>query len=235
MGTVGRVPAVLALAAVVLTGCAPSAAVSSLPSEQGRGSVVAMTPGPAAGTGTPPAATPSAAPVVPGRTPSSGIAVRRATQSPSDDARIPVRVDYPAIGATLSVVSVGVTGDGAMELPDDSSVGGWYRHGSAPGDPEGTAVIASHSGSPRNPVGALYGLRQAAVGDEVTVTDAAGTARRYRVASTQSLGKGELDLSPYFRRDGAAELVLITCGGEWLPDEQDYTENIVTIATPVED
>ncbi|EBV8529214.1 class F sortase [Salmonella enterica subsp. enterica serovar Typhimurium] len=162
------------------------------------------------------------------------MAVRRATQSPSDDARIPVRVDYPAIGATLSVVSVGVTEDGAMELPDDSSVGGWYRHGSAPGDPEGTAVIASHSGSPRNPVGALYGLRQAAVGDEVTVTDAAGTARRYRVASTQSLGKGELDLSPYFRRDGAAELVLITCGGEWLPDERDYTENIVTIATPVE-
>mgnify|MGYP007116547201 CR=1 FL=1 len=143
MGTVGRVPVVLALAAVVLTGCAPSAAVSSLPSEQGRGSVVAMTPGPAAGTGTPPAATPSAAPVVPGRTPSSGIAVRRATQSPSDDARIPVRVDYPAIGATLSVVSVGVTEDGAMELPDDSSVGGWYRHGSAPGDPEGTAVIAA--------------------------------------------------------------------------------------------
>ena len=95
-------------------------------------------------------------------------------------------------------------------------------------------MIASHSGSPRNPVGALYGLRQAAVGDEVTVTDAAGTARRYRVASTQSLGKGELDLSPYFRRDGAAELVLITCGGEWLPDERDYTENIVTIATPVE-
>ena len=86
-------PVVLALAAVVLTGCAPSAAVSSLPSEQGRGSVVAMTPGPAAGTGTPPAATPSAAPVVPGRTPSSGIVVRRATQSPSDDARIPVRVD----------------------------------------------------------------------------------------------------------------------------------------------
>ena len=51
-----------------------------------------------------------------------------------------MRVDYPAIGATLSVVSVGVTEDGAMELPDDSSVGGWYRHGSAPGDPEGTAV-----------------------------------------------------------------------------------------------
>lgn len=234
MRTAGRVPAVLALAAVLLSGCAPSGAVSSLPSEQGRGSVVAMTPGPAAETGTPPAATPSAAPVAPGRTPSSGIAVRRATQSPSDDARIPVRVDYPAIGATLSVVAVGVTEDGAMELPDDSSVGGWYRHGSAPGDPEGAAVIASHSGSPRNPVGALYGLRQAAVGDEVTVTDAAGTARRYRVTSTQSLGKGELDLSPYFRRDGAAELVLITCGGEWLPDERDYTENIVTIATPVE-
>lgn len=231
MKAAGRVPAAFGLALLLLTGCAPVGGTATpLGAGEGRASVSGSTSG--APTASERTAPPSSAPAAPS---SSGrIPVRKATQAARDETRTPVRLDYPAIGAALDVVPVGVLDDGAMELPEDPAVGGWYRHGSTLGDPEGVTVIASHSGSPRNPLGALYGLRHATVGDEFAVTDAGGAVRRYRVTSSESLGKEALDFSPYFRRDGPPGVILITCGGEWLPDEGRYTENIVTLATPVD-
>lgn len=162
------------------------------------------------------------------------VPVRPAADVPPERAAAPVRLVYPAIGADMEVVPTGVLPDGGMELPDDPDVAGWYRHGPAPGDAAGSAVIASHSGSPRNPVGRLYGLREAAVGDEVTVADAEGVERRHVVTSVTALGKAGLDFAPHFRRDGAPVLTLITCGGEWDEATGHYTDNILVTAAPAE-
>ena len=244
----GGAPALVAAAAALLasSGCGPADGVTvgaGAPGVPGApaapsaaaGPSSATTPDPdpgrsrparvsAEGSSSPAASAPSRRPVP----------VRPAADTPARQAAAPVRLVYPAIGTDMEVAPTGVLPDGGMELPDDPDVAGWYRYGPAPGDAVGSAVIASHSGSPRNPVGRLYGLREAAVGDEVTVVDAEGVERRHVVTEVTALGKAGLDFAPHFRRDGAPVLTLITCGGEWDEATGHYTDNILVTAVPAE-
>ncbi len=61
-------------------------------------------------------------------------------------------------------------------------------------------------------------LRDAAVGDEVVLTDAAGTTTRWRVVSRELIEKQVLPLDRLFTRAGPPRLTLITCGGPFLPE-----------------
>lgn len=146
----------------------------------------------------------------------------------------PVRLDYEGIGAEMTVVPTGVAEDGQMEIPEDASVAGWYRFGRAPVDGEGNTVIAAHAGSERTPEGPLYGLRNARPGEVVRVEDTSGQHHAYRITEVDQLGKDGLDLTPYFTRSGPEQLVLVTCGGQWLPERQSYADNIIVVAEPVD-
>ncbi|MGD6979179.1 MULTISPECIES: class F sortase [Citricoccus] len=146
----------------------------------------------------------------------------------------PVRLDYEAIGAQMTVVPTGVAGDGQMEIPEDASIAAWYRFGPAPADGEGNTVIAAHAGSEHTPEGPLYALRTARTGDTVRVGDESGRWHAYRVTQVERLGKDGLDFTPYFTRSGPERLVLVTCGGQWLPERQSYADNIIVVAESVD-
>jgi sortase (surface protein transpeptidase) len=157
-----------------------------------------------------------------------------AALKPAVPVAAPVRLDYEAIGADVPVVPTGVAGDGQMEIPEDASVAGWYRFGPAPADGEGNTVIAAHAGSAQTPEGPLYGLRNARPGEAVRVEDTSGQHHAYRVTTVDQRGKDGLDLTPYFTRSGPGRLVLVTCGGQWLPERQSYADNIIVVAEPVD-
>lgn len=146
----------------------------------------------------------------------------------------PVRLDYEGIGAEMAVAPTGVAEDGQMEIPEDASVAGWYRFGPAPADGEGSTVIAAHAGSERTPEGPLYALRTARTGDTVRVEDASGQHHAYRVTAVEQSGKDGLDFTPYFTRSGPEQLVLVTCGGQWMPERQSYADNIIVVAEPAD-
>jgi sortase (surface protein transpeptidase) len=129
------------------------------------------------------------------------------------------------------VDSVGVAADGQMELPEDVSRVGWYRFGPVPGA-DGSAVLAGHVDDREQGAGALYPLQEADVGDELTITDAAGTATRWRVVSRELITKQVLPVDRIFARDGAPRLTLITCGGPFLPEFSSYRDNVVVVAEP---
>jgi sortase (surface protein transpeptidase) len=109
---------------------------------------------------------------------------------------------------------------------------GWYRFGPAPGT-DGSAVIAGHVDSRTQGLGALAPLREAAPGDEVRVTDAAGGTTRWRVVSRELISKQALPTDEIFRRDGPPRLTLITCGGPFLPEYRSYQDNLVVVAEPI--
>lgn len=169
-----------------------------------------------------PAAPTSTAPAVP---------TRDAAPSPPATVPPPVRLVVPALGVDTAVDPVGVESDGQMTVPAEVDRVGWYRFGPAPGA-EGSAVLAGHVDSWDQGLGALAPLREAAVDDEVQVTDAAGTTTRWRVVSRELLEKEALPLDTVFARTGAPRLVLVTCGGEYLPDLRSYRENVVVVAVP---
>ena len=144
----------------------------------------------------------------------------------------PARLVVPARGVDTAVEPVGVEPDGQMTLPADVDRVGWYRFGPAPGA-EGSAVIAGHVDDREQGLGAMAPLRDAAVGDEVVVTDAEGTEIRWRVVSREVIQKRVLPLDRLFARTGPARLTLITCGGPFLPEFGSYRDNVVVIAEPL--
>ena len=144
----------------------------------------------------------------------------------------PVRLAVPALGVDAPVEPVGVRDDGQMALPDDVDRLAWYRFGPVPGA-EGSAVFAGHVDDADQGLGALAPLRDAEPGAEVVVTDAAGTATRWRVVSREVLEKQALPVDRLFARTGEPRLVLVTCGGPFLPGVGGYRDNVVVVAEPL--
>jgi sortase (surface protein transpeptidase) len=130
------------------------------------------------------------------------------------------------------VDAVGVEPDGQMTVPAEVDRVGWYRFGPVPGG-AGSSVIAGHVDSRTQGLGAMAPLREAAPGDEVLVTDAAGAETRWRVVSRELISKQVLPLDRLFSRDGPPRLTLITCGGPFLPDLGSYQDNVVVVAEPI--
>jgi LPXTG-site transpeptidase (sortase) family protein len=139
----------------------------------------------------------------------------------------------PTLGVDARVTPTGVTARGNAEIPRDGDVLGWYEYGSRPGDERGTAVLIGHRDTKAEGPGALFDLDAVQPGDRVLVT-AGGRTLRYEVAALRSLDKGALPES-LFRRTGSPRLVLITCGGPYIPELGGYQENLVAVAWPVTD
>lgn len=145
-------------------------------------------------------------------------------------APVQVRVGPGTIDAP--VVPIGVEADGAVAVPDDVDVAGWYRFGPTPGSP-GSAVLTAHVDSAAQGAGAFFPLRDVALGTEVVVTFADGTEARFAVAGRRSYPKSSLPVEELFARAGEPVLTLITCGGAFDPATRSYEENLVVVATPV--
>jgi sortase (surface protein transpeptidase) len=180
--------------------------------------------------GTPSASPSAAAPTDPGILRS--VPTRPAAPQAPEVRPAPARLVVPALGVDAGIDAVGVEADGQMTVPAEVDRVGWYRFGPAPGS-AGSAVIAGHVDSRTQGLGAMAPLRGAAVGDEVLVTDTAGTTTRWRVVSREVIEKQRLPLDRLFTRDGPPRLTLITCGGPFLPDLGSYRDNVVVVAEAV--
>jgi hypothetical protein len=148
-------------------------------------------------------------------------------------AAAPVTVSLPGTADPVPLEPVGVLESGALQLPERPTVLGWFAAGAAPGDPAGTAVIAGHIDSAEYGAGPLEGLVGLAAGDVVTVTDATGAAHRFAVTSRATYPKSAGGVpAETFRRDGPAQLALVTCGGAFDERTGNYADNVVVLATP---
>jgi hypothetical protein len=179
-------------------------------------------------TGTPAPSSPVAA--GPGELPA--VTARPAGPATAEQRFAPVRLVVPALGVDTTVDPVGVEPDGQMTIPAEVDRVGWYRFGPAPGA-AGSAVIAGHVDDREQGLGAMAPLREAEVGGEVVVTDAAGTVQRWQVVSREIIQKQVLPLDRLFARDGPPRLTLITCGGPFLPEFGSYRDNVVVVAQPL--
>ena len=166
--------------------------------------------------------------------PSPGsIKLRDATRIGSADQEDPPRrLRIRSVDVSMPIVATGVRDNGLMKLPDDPGEIGWYRFGPSPGSRRGSVVLGGHVDSTRVGVGPLAKLAAVRKGDAITVTDAEGAPVRYRVSSVERIRKAALPTDRLFDPQSAPRLVLITCGGRYLPDRGGYEDNIVVIARP---
>ena len=143
----------------------------------------------------------------------------------------PVSLVIPAIGVRTSLVRLGLTSTGTLQVPPTTAVAGWYTGSPRPGA-IGSAVIAGHIDSYRGP-GVFYRLSQLQRGDRVYVRRADGTLAVFKVTDVQMYPKDGFPTAAVYGATPAAELRLITCGGTFDYSTGSYLSNTVVYATEV--
>lgn len=210
-------PVAVVLALGLLAGCAGGAPDDDAPA---RASATSSAPSPQP--------EPEADPDTP------DVPVAAATLPPAEDVVPPTALAIDALGIALPVESVGVQADGQMEIPPAAEIAGWYRFGAAPGDAEGTVVIAAHVDSVASAgLGPFAKLGDVSIGDAVRVTKADGAVITYAVTGRSSVAKPEVGWGDVFTRDGGHRLILVTCGGVWHEDRRSYSDNVIVTAEPI--
>lgn len=214
-------------AALLLPACAPAA---SAPDPAATASQAA---GPATAAA-PPATSPPAPTVAPAspsaQAPAVDVPVRAATLGPAAPAQpAPTSLTVAGTAINMPVIPGGVSAEGAMEIPDAFDKAAWYRFGPAPGAAEGTAVIAGHidTTSDRAP---FSQLKSVPAGTAIQVGREGAAALTYRVVRVELMAKDKFDGEALFRRSGPHELKVVTCGGTWLDERMDYSDNVIVTA-----
>lgn len=145
----------------------------------------------------------------------------------------PVHLDVPAVDVSADVVPAGVLPDGALDVPPDPRVVGWWSSGAVPGAPAGTVVLAAHVDASGVGAGPMVRLVEAPLGTEVRVGTADGDVATYAVAERRSYAKADGLPREVYRADGPHRLVLVTCGGVFDARTGHYSDNVVVVATEV--
>lgn len=205
----------------VLTACAP-AGQPTAPSVAPAGT-------PASAAVASPSVLPTAAPTAPGAVPAIPVHPATLGAVPADPA--PTSISIAGTAIDMPVVPGGVSAEGAMEIPDAFDRAAWYRFGPAPGAAEGAAVIAGHidTTSDRAPFSALKSLPE---GTSIHVGRDGAPDLTYRVVKVELMAKDRFDGGSIFRRTGPHELKVVTCGGRWLDERMDYSDNVIVTAVP---
>jgi hypothetical protein len=145
---------------------------------------------------------------------------------------LPIGIDIPAIGAYSTLQYLGLTPEGALEVPKSPRYheAAWYMYSSQPGSP-GPAVILGHVDSVSDGRSIFYHLGDVRPGDEILVIRSDGLIAVFVVDGVRSYPK---DQFPTFLVYGATEgstLRVITCGGRWDRYANSFEENIVVFAS----
>ncbi len=160
-----------------------------------------------------------------------------AKQGGAEQGAAPPAPPAPVVGVrlpgdrTATVVPVTAT-QGALAVPDDPSVLGWWSTGARPGSGVGSVVVDGHVDSARDGLGVFAALRALTVGQRVEVVDQAGRRWSYRVTGRRSYPKTALADSDVFDQSVSERLVLVTCGGVFDRLTRHYADNVVVYARP---
>lgn len=145
----------------------------------------------------------------------------------------PAELSIPRLGVRSRLVDLGVDKTGAMEVPQNAAVAGWYTLGPTPGA-LGPAVIAGHVDMNGEPA-VFYRLGTMRVGDRLSVSRANGRTATFSVTRVAKYAKADFPTASVFGPIDHAGLRLITCGGVFDQSIQHYEDNVVVFAKLVSD
>jgi sortase (surface protein transpeptidase) len=144
----------------------------------------------------------------------------------------PVSLIIPSIGVRTSLVRLGLTSSGALQVPATTAVAGWYTGSARPGA-IGAAVIAGHIDSVSGP-GVFFRLRLLRPGNQVYVRRANGSLAVFEVTAVHSYLKTRFPTVAVYGPVPDAELRLITCGGTFDYATGHYLSNVIVYAALVQ-
>jgi sortase (surface protein transpeptidase) len=137
----------------------------------------------------------------------------------------PTSFAIPSLGVDAPVEAVGATETG-IEVPRIGRAG-WFEAGPRPGEP-GRAVLIGHLDGKTQP-GVFQHVPELPNGAEIVVRDAGRGIHRYAVVGKLQVDKSRFPASSVYGPSERPVLVLITCGGIYVPGEG-YSSNVIVYA-----
>jgi len=138
----------------------------------------------------------------------------------------PTRLTIPAINVDSAVQQVGLTANGAMDVPSNVIDVGWYEFGRNPGD-IGSAVIAGHFDGKKGERGVFTNLDKLKPGNKIFVEDEKGMTITFVVRESRKYDPAENAADVFSSSDGRAHLNLITCDGVWDEAQNSYSNRLI--------
>jgi sortase (surface protein transpeptidase) len=144
----------------------------------------------------------------------------------------PVHLIIPAIGVNAPIESVGILPNGNLATPIQHPWDnvGWYNLGPRPGQ-AGSAVIDGHLDRPGGVPAIFWRLRDQRSGDKVIVVDAQGKNLLFYVTRVASYAAQHIPIQEIFGNNTGFYLNLITCAGDWIPNQHQTTLRLVVYST----
>lgn len=144
----------------------------------------------------------------------------------------PVHLIIRRAGIDADVESVGLIGNGVMDVPQSLADAGWLRTGVAPGS-AGNAVITGHLDGIAGQPAAFWSLGRLRSGDSIFVMTADGHQLQFVVTRVASYDRLDLPLLSVFGPSRDAHLNLITCAGPYQRRAGGYQDRLVVFTTLV--
>ncbi|HEU5315993.1 MAG TPA: class F sortase [Chloroflexota bacterium] len=145
-----------------------------------------------------------------------------------DYMELPLRLAIPRLGVDAPVISVGLTPQMAMDVPQRAEEVGWYEFSARPGL-KGNSILAGHldwNGTP----GVFRRLSDLRPGDKLAVRGADGQERPYTVDWNREWPLSSAPVGTIFEALERPAITLITCGGRWNAATQRYDTRVVVRA-----
>lgn len=151
------------------------------------------------------------------------VAVIHKNVTPSE---YPVRLIIPSLSVDANIQNVGISAKGTMAVPNNFTDVGWYKYGTVPGM-EGSAVMAGHVDNALALPGVFKHLNEIKIGDDVIVRTKNGTEMHFTVDDVVSYPVADAPADKIFNNSNGTHLNLVTCEGDWLQKEHQYSRRLV--------
>lgn len=142
---------------------------------------------------------------------------------------LPVRLKIPKIDIEADIEYVGLTSEGAMDVPQQPDNVAWFNLGPRPGE-IGSAVIAGHSGWKDNRPAIFDNLFKLKIGDKIYITDDQGNTTTFIVRGSRKYDQKAEASTVFSSNDNQAHLNLVTCVGDWNTQDKTHSERLVIFA-----
>jgi LPXTG-site transpeptidase (sortase) family protein len=139
----------------------------------------------------------------------------------------PTTLTIPTIGVHAPIVDTGQAADGTPQVPPFAHPEqvGWYTSTASPGE-RGSSVLWGHLDT-KTGTAVFQNLSALTVGDTVQVTRADGRVATFTVERTAVYPNDEVPVDTLYDDPGYPALRLVTCGGQFDRQTQEYASNVV--------
>jgi hypothetical protein len=144
----------------------------------------------------------------------------------------PVALRLPGRVGAEPIVPQGLDEDGALTVPADGELVGWWSGGVRPGE-VGPAVLVGHVATSEGPA-VFAGLHELEPGDLLDVHQRGGGTITFEVTRLQQVEKARFPFEDVYGPTGGAELRLVTCGGPVDPTTGWYLHNVIVHAVALD-